>query len=301
MKVVVTHMSPDWDAIGSVWLVRKYLDGWKDAEMRFVPAGERLPGSKVKVPSDRVEDVIERIGEDEVMHVDTGMGPLDHHQTSDRRVCGMSRTWDYVRQQLESRGKVLTKEHEEAVDRIVRVVVDIDHFGEVFWKDAVADYQEFSLLGVLEGMKYTRAHQDGELAEFGFTCLNALLADFENRIWAEKEITAGKQFETRYGRGIGFETINDTVLKLAQKMGFVIVVRKDPRKGYVRIKTLPDSKEKKGANLTLMYEQLKKIDPDATWYLHVSGKMLLNGTPKNPKMRPTKLGLDEIVRVLEKI
>jgi hypothetical protein len=308
MKIIVTHISPDWDAIGSVWLIRKYLDEWKDAEIKFVPAGERLPGSKLKVPSDRGTDVIEKIGEDEVMHVDTGMGPLDHHQTSDRNVCGMSKTWDYVQKELKAQGKNLTSEHLEALGRIVKVVVDIDHFGEVFWKDVLEDYQEFSLLGILEGLKYMRQYQDAYYAEFGFICLNALLAEFENRIWAEKEIARAKNFDTRYGRGIGFETINDSVLKLAQKMGFVLVVRKDPRKGYVRIKTLPDppltpqeGKQRKGADLTLMYEQFKKIDPSATWYLHVSGKMLLNGTPKNPKMKPTKLGLDEIIKVLEKI
>jgi D-arabinose 1-dehydrogenase-like Zn-dependent alcohol dehydrogenase len=126
------------------------------------------------------------------------------------------------------------------------------------------------------------------------------VVDFENRIWAEREIEKGRQFITRFGKGIGFETINDTVLKLAQKMGYVLVVRKDPRKGYVRIKTLPDNGSK-GADLTLAYEQLKKIDPEATWYLHVSGKMLLNGTPKNPKMIPTKLSLEEIIKVLERI
>jgi hypothetical protein len=337
MKIIVTHISPDWDAIGSVWLIRKYLDTWRDAEIKFVPAGERLPVSKLKVPSDRGTDVIEKIGEDEVMHVDTGMGPLDHHQTSDRNVCGMSKTWDYVQRELEAQGKTLTSEHLEAVGRIVKVVVDIDHFGEVFWKDVLEDYHEFSLLGILEGLKYMRQYQDAYYAEFGFICLNALLAEFENRIWAEKEITGGQKFDTRYGRGIGFETINDSVLKLAQKMGFVIVVRKDPRKGYVRIKTLPEippkippapfnkggghdgafpkggeekspqpplikgGEKKKGADLSLVYEKFKKIDPDATWYLHVSGKMLLNGTPKNPKMKPTKLGLDEIIKVLEKI
>ena len=139
------------------------------------------------------------------MHVDTGLGPLDHHQTSDRNVCGMSKTWDYVQKQLEAKGKTLTSEHLEAVGRIVKVVVDIDHLGEVFWKDAVADYQEFSLLGVLEGLKCMRAYQDVYYAEFGFICLNALLAEFENRIWAEKEIGVGKKFDTRYGRGIGFD------------------------------------------------------------------------------------------------
>jgi len=42
MKIIVTHISPDWDAISSVWLLKKYLAGWQEAEVRFVPAGQRV-------------------------------------------------------------------------------------------------------------------------------------------------------------------------------------------------------------------------------------------------------------------
>ena len=84
-------------------------------------------------------------------------------------------------------------------------------------------------------------------------------------------------------------------------MGYTIVIRKDPRKGYVRIKALPANGKEKGADLTLMYEKLKKVDTQATWFLHVSKKMLLNGTPKNPKMIPTKLSLNDIIKVVEGI
>lgn len=308
MKIIVAHTSPDWDAIGSVWLIKKYLAGWQDAKVEFVPAGERRGKTKdsyfAKALQDKqsleLKDPIEKNAEDEVIHVDTGMGPLDHHQISDSGVCAMSLTWDYIQKEIKREGNKLTDEHCEAVSRIVKIVVDIDHFKEVFWQDPAADYHEFSLLGILDGIKYEKPDQDNFYVEFGITCLNALVVEFENRIWAEKEIEKGKQFITRFGKAIGFETVNDTVLKLAQKMGFVLVVRKDPRKGYVRIKTLPDNGNK-GADLTLAYEQLKKIDPDATWFLHVSGKMLLNGTPKNPKMKPTKLGLDDIIKVLERI
>ncbi len=290
--------------------------------MKFVPAGQRLGGGPVAPSSqpitspDLVEaraldgtlssrsapaDPVQKIGEDEVIHVDTGLGPLDHHQTPDRQVCGMSRTWDYVRKMMERDGHQMTDGHVKAVSRIVRVVVEIDHFREVYWGDPAADYHEFSLIGLLDGLKYEKQDQDLFYVEFGINCLNALVVGFENRIWAEEEIEKGRKFETRYGKGIGFETINDTVLKLAQKMGYVLVVRKDPRKKYVRIKTLPEKDGDPGIDLTLAYEQLKKIDPEATWFLHVSKKMLLNGTPKNPKMRPTKLGLDDIIKVLEKI
>jgi len=302
MKIIVTHMSPDWDAIGSVWLLKRFLAEWKDADVQYVPAGQRLNNMEMKAENVEKNDPIEKRGEDEIIHVDTGLGPLDHHQTQDTNVSAASVTWDYVRREIEKTGQHLTDEHEEAISRVVRFIVETDHFKEVFWGDAAADYHEFSLLGLLEGYKQIKQNQDAEYMEFGIICLNAMTATFENRIWAEKEIKEkGVEFTTRFGKGMGFETLNDTVLKLAQKMGYVLVVRKDPRKNYVRIKALPDQDGKKGAKLTLAYEQFKKIDPDATWFLHVSNKMLLNGSPKNPKMRPTKLSLGDIIKVLERI
>jgi len=300
MKIIVTHMSPDWDAIGSVWLIKKFLPGWMEAEVKFVPAGQRL--SNKKPSSTTTKDPIEIIGDDEVIHVDTGLTPLDHHQTHDVNISASSLAWDYVRLEILKAGDSLTKEHIEAVSRIVKIIVDTDHFKEVFWKDAKLDYHEFSLLGLLEGFKLEKPGKDSEYIKFGIECLNALIHTFENRIWAEKEIKQkGVEFKTRHGLGMGFETLNDTVLKLAQKMGYVLVVRKDPRKGYVRIKALPSTEGERGLDLTLAYEQLRKIDPDATWFLHISKKMLLNGTPKNPKMRPTKLSLGDIIKVLEKL
>lgn len=294
-------MSPDWDAIGSVWLIKKFLPGWQDAEVKFVPAGQRL-SNKEFATDDKQKNPIEIIGEDEVIHVDTGLAPLDHHQIQDVRVSGASLSWDYVQVQIKKAGDNLTPEHTEAISRIVKIIVDTDHFKEVYWKDADADYHEFSLLGLLEGLKFEKPGQDAEYVRFGVECLEALVHTFENRIWAEKEIKEkGVEFKTKYGKAMGFETLNDTVLKLAQKKGYVLVVRKDPRKGYVRIKTLPATDKEKGIDLTLVYEQLRKIDPDATWFLHISKKMLLNGTPKNPKMRPTKLTLSDIVKVLEKL
>jgi len=302
MKIVVTHMSPDWDAITSVWLIKKYLSGWQEADVQFVPAGQRWHNAKLQQENIDQNNPIEKIGDDEVIHVDTGLGPLDHHQIRESNVCAASRTWDYVLAQFKEAKDHMTSEHKEAISRIVKIVVEIDHFGEVFWHDAASDIYEFSLLGVLEGFKYIKLGKDKEAYLFGVECLNAMVSEFENRIWAEREIKdKGIKFETRFGKGIGFETLNDTVLKLSQKMGYILVVRKDPRKGYVRIKTLPDHDGKKGIDLTSAYEQLRKMDPDATWFLHVSKKMLLNGTPKNPKMIPTKLTLREIIKVLERI
>lgn len=308
MKIAVAHCSPDWDAITSVWLIKRFLQGWETAEVKFVPAGSRL------YPLSLTLDPIEKIGQDEIIHVDTGLGPLDHHQTQDKNVCGASLTFDYVRNAQESMFKKLHEndEHwkykEEALNRIVRVVVDIDHFGEVFWENPTADYHEFSLLGILDGLKFLKPNEDDYAVELGMTLLDALLHTFENRIWAEKEIKEnGIVFETKWGKAIGFSTLNDGVLPLSQKMGYVLVVRKDPRKGYVRIKARPTKLNAKrytldaDIDLTLVYEKLKKMDSGATWFLHVSKKMLLNGTTKNPKMKSTTLSLEEIIKVLKSV
>lgn len=294
MKIIVAHASPDLDAISSAWVIKRFLQGWEDAQIKYVPAGETING---KIP----ENPIEKIGEDEIIHVDTGLGPLDHHQTQSDAVCAASVTWKYIKKSFGQRNENLREEKIEAVDRMIKVVTDIDHFKEVFWKDPTADHYEFNLVGILDGLKIMKPDRDDYYTQFVMEALDGILHEFENRIWAEKEIKEnGKIFETRFGKGIGFETINDTVIKLAQKMGYVLVVRKDPRKGYVRIKTLPKT-DKVDADLTLVHEQLKKMDPEATWFLHIGKKMLLNGTTKNPKMKPTKLSLNDIIKVLEKI
>ncbi len=293
MKIIVTHDSPDMDAITSIWLIKRFLPNWENAKVEYVPAGERLSQSKSK------DQIIEKIKDNDVIHVDTGLGPLDHHETSNDTVCGASRTWDYVKVQS-SEFRVQNDKIDkriEAIDRIVKVVTDIDHFKEVFWGDATADFHEFSLVNILEGLKVQKPNQNDLYTEFISNALDALLHEFENRIWAEEEIKKAVEFKTSKGKGLGFETINDSSVKLAQKMGFAIAIRKDPRKGYVRIKARPDS----GVDLTGVYEQLKKMDPTATWFLHASKKMLLNGSVKNPKMRPSTLKLSAIISVLEKL
>jgi hypothetical protein len=294
MKIVVTHISPDLDAIASVWLIKKFLSGWKDAKVEFVQAGDRLHDKFF------CDKAIEEIDGNEVIHVDTGLGCLDHHQLPTEEESAASLTWKFVKDSLKQNGQNFEFK-KEAIERMVKVVVEIDHFKEVLWENPAADHYDFFLTGLLDGLKLEKPNDDNFYVEFGIISLDAILHQFENKVWAEKEIKEkGIEFETRFGKGIAMETINDTVIKLSQKMGYVIAVRRDPRKGYVRIKGRPrKDKEEKDIDLTLVYEQLKKMDPDATWFLHVNKKMLLNGTPKNPKMKPTKLSLNDIIEALK--
>lgn len=294
----MTHLSPDWDAIGGVWIIKRFLKGWENASVEFVPAG----GRSVRVKDLPVDDAIQVVGHDEIIHVDTGLGPLDHHQTSDTTQSGTGRAWEYVQEQRHVTGQYLKDSQEAAVSHVVKFIVDTDHFKEIFWPDAANERYEFMILGLLEGMKYMKPEQHEYYVSWGLEILDTLAYTFENRLWAEREIAQkGVEFKTKYGKGIAFETENDTVLKLAQKMGYVLVVRKDTDHGYARIKVRPAESKETDIDLTPVYEAVTKADPKSTWYLHVSKKMLLNGSSKNPTSVSTKLKVPDLIEILEKV
>lgn len=281
MKRIVTHLSPDVDAVTSVWLLKRFLKGWDSAEILFVPAGKTLNDDPVD-------------SDPQILHVDTGLGILDHHQVDDDS-CAAVRTQEFIKRQKAKGNR--QKLNDEALGRLVDVVNDIDHFREVYYPNPSADFYDFSLASILDGWRFIYGDNHQKLVELGIITLDGIYKKFQDKVWAEKEIkTAGLEFKTKWGNAIGIETINDEVVRVAQKLGFIIAVRKDPKKNFVRVKALPNSK----VDLTQYYNKLKKLDPEATWYLHVSHKMLLNGSMKNPQSRPTKLTLKEIIEVLKK-
>lgn len=289
-KTIVTHFVPDVDAVTSIWLIKKFLSGWEESKVCFVPAGKTL--------NDEIVD-----SDSNVLHVDTGMGMLDHHQTSDD-TCAARRTLKFVaqaqrakRKAQELKGKNGKEFPDEALVRLVDVVNDIDHFREVYFPNPTADFYDFSLVASLDGLKLLFPDNHQKLVAFGLLALDGIYKNFQNKVWAEKEITEkGIEFKTKWGKGIGIETVNDEIVHLSQKQGYTIAVRKDPKKGYIRIKALPESK----ADLTSCYNIYKKKDRQATWFLHAGKKMLLNGSMKNPETKPTKLTLREIIEVLKK-
>lgn len=307
MRMIVTHKSSDLDAIMSVWLIKRYIPSWIDARVVFVPAGGKLEGEYTETGG-----VIEKIGEDEVIHVDTGMGKLDHHQEDNDNVCAAKLTYDYVLS-IPDNTLSVNSARKKAVERMVEIAIDIDHFQEVYYQDPASLIYDFSVVETINGFRMMFPKDDQALVEFIMKVLDAQVHTFENRLWAEEEIAQkGVEFETKWGRALGIETLNDEVLKLAQKMGYVVTVRKDPHLAAVRIKVRPKKRQKlvEKANtdfesididLTPVYENVKEMDSDATWFLHASKRMLLNGSSKNPEMRGSKLSLDEVIEILKSV
>lgn len=272
----MTHFMPDQDAITSVWLVKKFAKGWEDAEVVFVPAGKTYKDEEV----DR---------DPEILHVDTGYGACDHHQ-EDSNTCASILTWEWIRKN----GLLVRKVDEKVMSGLLDVVSDIDHFGEAKWPEPASDRYDFQLERIIDGWKLLYPGEDHRLIQWGMDCLDGIFQVLKNKYKALEEIESGLKFETKWGKAVALETTNDEVTHLGQKLGYNVVVRKDPRKGYLRIKTMPDP----NIDLTEVCDKLKELDSQATWFLHPDKHQLLNGSTKNPEMKPTKLTLTEVIRVL---
>jgi hypothetical protein len=281
-RLIVTHHAPDLDAIGSTWLLKRFASqDYADARIAFVNPGDTITLEEAEEYGAQLH---------EVTHVDTGFGEFDHHQPDRGKlhICASSLVFDY-----------LCKLHPELADDaalkfLIAYITQIDHFEEIFWPEIAEGRTLFMIHELIKGHELTDPHNDESQLYFGFQCLNNAYAITAQHLKAEDIIKEkGEEFQIKYGRCLGLETSNDDTIKLAQQQGFVLVIRKDPKLGSVRIKVRPDAE----FDLAALYEQIKKVDQIGSWFYHASGKMLLNGSTKDRNKKPSPLSLKQVVEM----
>ena len=277
-KLIVTHIFPDLDAISGCWLLKKYDSEWERAEIKFVPAGTTWKNQPVD-------------SDPEIVHVDTGRGRFDHHQT-ETRTSAAQLVFNYL-----NLNNKLPKKDKQALVRLIELVTEIDQFEDFDWPEVAADRYDLCLHHLLDHLKLSGKLNDRELIAQGFLLLEAVVFGFKQRIKAEAEIKQGLEFETKWGRAVAMETKVSRVSKLAQKQGFKLTVRKEPETGLVAIKCQP----KKELDLSTAYQELVKADKQADWYFHPSRHIILNGSRHNQQVRPSRLSLAELVEILKNI
>ena len=277
MKTIVSHLSPDLDSIASSWLIIRFLPGWTKAQIKLVPAGSTLNNQ----PPDQNQDII---------HVDTGLGRFDHHQTNEN-TCASKKVFQYL---LEK--KYISQKQVKPLERMVEYINLIDHFQEVNFPQASDDIYEFCLHQIIIGLK-SIINDDVKLMTNIFIILDGIFQVFKNKISAEEDLKKIYTFKSKWGKSGVIESRNEETLKLALKTGFNLVIRKDPKKGNVRIKTRPDKK----LDLTPLYKKIKTIDKKGTWFLHISKNMLLNSSSKNPHLVATPLSLSQLIEITKSI
>ncbi len=278
MKTIVTHISVDLDATTSAWLIKRYLPGWNEASLVFVPAGTTWN----EMQPDIDEDII---------HVDTGLGRFDHHHIEDRSLCAAKLVFSYLVEQ-----RLIPDEEQKALERVLGYVVVDDNFGDVFFPEPDADRYDLGLNRLIDGFKRS-LKTDQARCDAVFLLLDAAVQVFKMKIRAEQEILQGYSFQSSFGKTLCIQSENESVIKLALKKGYELVILHNSKDNSYRIKTLPSSKY----DLSALYNAIKKQDQNATWFLHISKNMLLNGSSKRPDSVPSALPLKKVIEITKSI
>jgi hypothetical protein len=284
--LIVTHHAPDLDACTSSWLLKRFdAQHFADAKVLFVNPGDQITLEEAESHACQLH---------EVTHVDTGGGEFDHHQAErgQKYISATSLVYDHVASIHPD------LKNDQALIELVQFVTEVDHFGEIHWTDA--DNPRYSLMihELIRGLEFVEPHDDDSQLHFGFQCLDAGYASL-TQLFKAREIleTEGEVFELPIGRCLAIETRNDDTIKLAQKRGYVLVIKKDPQLGNIRIKARPDS----SIVLKPLADAIKKIDSKGTWFYHGSGKMLINGSSKHRDQTPTPLTLAQVVSLIKEM
>lgn len=285
-RLIVTHHAPDLDAIGSTWLLKRFASQeYADARVAFVNPGDTITLNEAEEYGAQLH---------EVTHVDTGFGEFDHHQAdrAKQHICASSLVYDYLC------GLHPELKDDAALKVLIDYITQIDHFEEIFWPEAKEHRTLFMIHELIKGHELVDPHNDESQLYFGFDCLNNVYAIATQHLKAEEIIKdKGQKFSIKYGDCLALNTSNDDTIKLAQKQGYVLVLRKDPKLGAIRIKVRPDAE----FDLAPVYEQIKTLDQTGTWFYHGSGKMLLNGSTKDRNQKPSPLSLNQVVEIIKAV
>jgi len=277
-KLIVTHINPDEDALSAVWLVRRYYPGLQESDVQyaFVPAGKTYENQVVDSNPD-------------IVHVDTGLGVFDHHQISDR-TSAFKRIVEYLQKR-----DIFPVYDLAPITRMCGVITDYDNFLNVYYPDPTADYHDFSLDQITTGLIHTKL-SDVQKIEIVLPIFDALLQVMKNKIKAEQNIKDGIVFETKtFGKALVMENSNNDSMKLAQRYGYQLVARKDPKQGNIRVVCIPKSE----FDLTPIYNIVESEDSVGTWFFHQSKHMLINGSNVNPTMIPSTITTKRLIEILK--
>lgn len=275
-KMIVTHIHPDLDAIMAVWLLVRFDQSrYGDAQLEFVPA----PSTYKNLPPDNNPDVV---------HVDVGMGKFDHHRPGGFATCAAKLVWE------ELVAEDLVASTDEPLKQMIAIALEIDTFADCYWPGTDSPRMAFMLHEIIPALHRLQIYQDEAVTRMVFGYLDGAYQRLKDWEKSREAILEGEEFESVWGKGIVVKTSADDASKIAQKMGYEIVVLEDTKYGYLKVKTAPAVK----LPLSSLYDKIAERENRNRWVYHNSGHMLFSGSDKGRMREPTELRLSDLLEMI---
>ncbi len=268
MKRLLTHPRPHLDDICGIWLIQKYLPGWADAAVEFLPATTTLHDDA------------------DTLMVGIGRGQFDEHKGN----VGESATtlvWQHIKE---------TADLDELEAAALDLLTEWVRRGDTSEHDAAEMVAHGPWLPSEQLHAYYERHDKDSLAlhRFGVELCEDALIRYRNAVLLERDWRTRVEFDTPWGRGVGLTTDASGADDYAYSAGFVLLVYVHPKNGYRGYRATPES----GVDLSATHAFLEAKDEDAHWFLHHSKKLLLAGSDVAPETPLSRLSLDELIAAI---
>ncbi|MDD5147567.1 MAG: hypothetical protein PHV63_03435 [Candidatus Daviesbacteria bacterium] len=266
MKTLVTHINPHLDDIASIWLFKKFHPEFKDAKIEFISA------SRNQAVTEESEDKV---------FLGTGGGKFDEHKEG-LNTCAGSLVYDYLRQ----KGYI---PQDEITQKALERLVDWNRLIDT-GKAPDSQFDEFSVQSFIRCKDGTPQNSQRSV-ELGFEILDRILTVLKRKQQSLKDWEKRKEFATKFGKS--FAVVSETVdREFCREQGGDLFLMYHPK--YKSVQFFTPSFE---IDLEPIYQKVKSLDPEASWFLHQSHHMVICGSSSAPDSKLTKLSFEELIEV----
>lgn len=281
MRYIVGHVSPDWDAICSLWLLQRF-GGFASADIKLVNTGSPDPavlaGAAAVVDTGRIYDKYNN--------------RFDHHQfvgAAANETCAARQVWMHFKTGVDL--------------EYLAPLIDLIYAGDT-GKPGAAQSRQLGIHALLSGEKASGSGDLGIIA-FGYDILDALATHLKRADEARMSLAEQTVYRSVDGLLIALNDAPQGATDAAFEAGALLVVWHNPMDGTVAV-GISRAPGRSGADCgrlvkavmwanagTLVWEEV------STWYRHAAGFFAGRGTPKAPDPRPLDVPLADIAAALD--
>lgn len=275
--VIVTHVSPDFDAIGSVWLLKRY-GGMEDADVRFVNTG--APDPLLLASADAVVDT-GRV-------YDPERHRFDHHHFPGQEAnatCAAMQVYAWLWEYYDAR----MPDWYKAIEPLVQLILSGDT-GRVSYG---ADWSRRVGIHALLSNKKRQGADDYALLAYGFEILDSLAASLIAQDEARRTLAQHTVYRSDDGLVIALKDAPQGATFAAHEAGARLVCFASELPGPSYARGILRGGEGADVHAGALVERvinspaLSWNEPDlraelAGWYRHEAGFFAGKGTAKAP-------------------
>ncbi|MBI2330536.1 hypothetical protein HYU94_04020 [Candidatus Daviesbacteria bacterium] len=269
MKILITHINPHLDDIAGIWLFKKFQPDFKDAKIEFISASREAAKAET---------------EDKIF-IGTGGGQFDEHKEG-LNTCAGTLVYEYLKKK-----NYIPKDEilRGALDKLTEWNCLIDT-----GKAPDSQFDEFSIQALIRA-KDGLVENSLRSVELGREILDRILIVLKRRQQSIRDWKNRIEFKSRFGKSFAIKS--ETVdREFCREQGGGLFLMYSPKTKGVQFFT-PSFE----IDLKPIYDKVKELDPQASWFLHQSHHMVICGSSSAPDSKPTKLSFEQLIDVAKEI